>query len=148
MAAPEYGPLWTVGVGTSFRKRAVPPGEGKAMDQQLAYFDRSPRITSGYKTGVSLHSHTLDSSASAASLVRCVESSAIARLFVRRAHKRYGERSLEEGLSRMWWTPPLTPRQAFDLEVRQIEDRLDLEPIVSMSDHDSIAAPMLCCYRF
>ena len=50
---------------------------------------------------------------------------------------------MEEDLSRMWWTPPLTPRQAFDLEARQIEDRLELEPIVSVSDHDSIAAPML-----
>ena len=43
----------------------------------------------------------------------------------------------------MWWTPPLTPRQAFDLEARQIDERLGLQPIVSISDNDSIAAPML-----
>ena len=86
------------------------------MHQQLAYFDGSPRITSGYKTGVSLHSHTLHSRESAVSLVRCVEQPAIARLFIRRAYKRHGENRLDEDLSRMWWTPPLTPLQAFDLE--------------------------------
>ena len=86
------------------------------MHQQLAYFDGSPRVTSGYKTGVSLHSHTLHSRESAVSLVRCVEQSAIARLFIRRAYKRHGENRLDEDLSRMWWTPPLTPLQAFDLE--------------------------------
>lgn len=42
----------------------------------------------------------------------------------------------------MWWTPPPAPRQALDSEARQIEDRLGLAHIVSISDHDSIDAPM------
>ena len=42
-----------------------------------------------------------------------------------------------------YWTPPLTPRLAFDLESRQIEDRLQLSALVSITDHDNINAPML-----
>jgi hypothetical protein len=41
-----------------------------------------------------------------------------------------------------YWTPPLTPKLAFDLESRQIEN-LGVAPMVSLTDHDSITAPML-----
>jgi hypothetical protein len=41
-----------------------------------------------------------------------------------------------------YWTPPMTPKLAFDLESRQIE-KLNLAPMVSISDHDNIKAPML-----
>ena len=41
-----------------------------------------------------------------------------------------------------YWTPPLPPRMAFDLERRQIEDRLQLPALVSITDHDDIEAPL------
>jgi hypothetical protein len=41
-----------------------------------------------------------------------------------------------------YWTPPMTPKLAFDLESRQVE-KLDLAPMVSITDHDNIKAPML-----
>jgi hypothetical protein len=41
-----------------------------------------------------------------------------------------------------YWTPPMTPKLAFDLESRQIE-KLNLRPMVSITDHDNITAPML-----
>ena len=41
-----------------------------------------------------------------------------------------------------YWTPPMTPKLAFDLESRQIE-KLDLASMVSITDHDNIKAPML-----
>jgi len=41
-----------------------------------------------------------------------------------------------------YWTPPMTPKLAFDLECSQIE-KLDLAPMVSITDHDNINAPML-----
>jgi hypothetical protein len=41
-----------------------------------------------------------------------------------------------------YWTPPMTPKLAFDLERRQIE-KLDVASMVSLSDHDTISAPML-----
>jgi hypothetical protein len=45
--------------------------------------------------------------------------------------------------ARAWWTPPLTPRLAFDLERRQIETKLNRAALVSITDHDTIEAPQL-----
>src|ERR1035437_1585651 len=44
--------------------------------------------------------------------------------------------------SAAYWTPPLTPKLAFELESKQIE-KLDHDPMVSLSDHDNTKAPML-----
>jgi hypothetical protein len=43
-------------------------------------------------------------------------------------------------LSRAWWTPPLSARQAWKLEKSQIESNLGLRAHVSISDHDNIDA--------
>ena len=43
---------------------------------------------------------------------------------------------------RAFWRPPLTPREALDLESRQIET-LGLDPMVSLTDHDDIQAGAL-----
>jgi hypothetical protein len=40
-----------------------------------------------------------------------------------------------------YWTPPLSPTMAFDLERNQIEDHLQLPALVSITDHDDIQAP-------
>jgi hypothetical protein len=45
--------------------------------------------------------------------------------------------------AKSYWTPPLTPRLAFDLESRQIAESLQVQPLVSITDHDDIQAPML-----
>jgi hypothetical protein len=41
-----------------------------------------------------------------------------------------------------YWTPPVTPKMTFDQESHQIES-LGLAPMVSITDHDNINAPML-----
>ena len=41
-----------------------------------------------------------------------------------------------------YWTPPMTPKLAFELETRQVE-KLNLRAMVSITDHDTITAPML-----
>jgi hypothetical protein len=41
-----------------------------------------------------------------------------------------------------YWTPPLSPRMAFEVERRQIEDQLELPALVSITDHDDIRAPL------
>lgn len=112
------------------------------MERQLAYFDRHPGIADKYLTGVWLHSHMLHLQENALRLGQRLIAFGPSADLVRRAHERYGAKTLDEDLSRMWWTPPLTPRQALDVEARQIEERLGLAPIVSISDHDSIDAPM------
>lgn len=40
-----------------------------------------------------------------------------------------------------YWTPPLPPKLAFELESNQIEIDLELMSLVSLTDHDSIGAP-------
>ena len=42
--------------------------------------------------------------------------------------------------ARAWWTPPVTARQVFEMETLEIESRLGLPAIVSITDHDEIAA--------
>jgi hypothetical protein len=44
--------------------------------------------------------------------------------------------------ARAWWTPPLSPAAALALERRQLAG-LGLNPIVSLTDHDNIEAPMI-----
>jgi hypothetical protein len=44
---------------------------------------------------------------------------------------------------RAYWTPPLPPLSAFQLEREQIERVLGLAALVSLTDHDNIEAPML-----
>jgi len=57
------------------------------------------------------------------------------------------EYSAEEGrpfdFNQAFWTPPLTPRQAYRLEEKQIERRLQLSPLVSLTDHDDTRAAAL-----
>ena len=42
--------------------------------------------------------------------------------------------------SSVWWTPPLEPKAAFDLERNQIEQKLGRKALVSLSDHDNVDA--------
>lgn len=58
------------------------------MEQQLAYSDQSPGIATEYWTGDSLDSHTLPRG-------KFLQHSAFARPFLHRAHKRYGDNSLD-----------------------------------------------------
>jgi hypothetical protein len=40
----------------------------------------------------------------------------------------------------IWWTPPLPPREAFRIEREQMERGLGRRALISMTDHDQIAA--------
>jgi hypothetical protein len=45
-----------------------------------------------------------------------------------------------------YWTPPMTPKLAFDLERQQIE-KLDLASMVSITDHDNIKRAHAAAHR-
>src|SRR4051812_23917162 len=90
-----------------------------------------------FTTGISLHSHTLLSRESLDFIQRVTDGIPIVSRAIRNQEKQYRElkgRSLD--LRRAWWTPPLSPRQAFDLESEQIRNRLGMRALVSLSDHD------------
>ena len=60
---------------------------------------------------------------------------------IRRQEQAYFQttgRKLE--MANAWWTPPLSPRRAWELEKSQIENSLEADALVSLSDHDSIDA--------
>src|ERR1035437_8819810 len=63
-------------------------------------------------------------------------------LFSRLERRSAENHGMPVNYSASYWTPPMTPKLAFDLESRQIEN-LDLAPMVSLTDHDNIHAPML-----
>jgi hypothetical protein len=96
----------------------------------------------GYGTGVSLHSHTSMSEETLTFIHKMFAfMPGLKQLF---AH--YERQSKEYGFKldfvRGNWRPPLVPKAAFDLESGQIQ-KLGLNAMVSITDHDNIEAPML-----
>ena len=115
------------------------------MQRKVTCLWKEPGAAKPYRTGVSLHSHT--------------NHSREGLYFVYEFAARYGPlhralaaekaRAEREGkisvldFKKAYWTPPLPPVPAFELEKNQIERALGLESMVSITDHDNIEAPML-----
>lgn len=95
-----------------------------------------------FRTGVSLHSHTLHSRESLEFIYRIAQRLPVLKAALRRGERRYEQkRGRPMDLSRAWWTPPLGPYDAFRLEREQIRG-LGLDALVSLTDHDNIEAPV------
>jgi hypothetical protein len=109
----------------------------------VSYIWRNPEVTADFRSGVSLHSHTNQSRETLKFLAMLGSRYPFMRRLMQRLEVRseanHGMR-VDYGLS--YWTPPMPPKLAFDLESDQIE-RLGLEPMVSLTDHDSIQAALL-----
>ncbi len=107
----------------------------------LHFLWRNLRVADQFRTGVSLHSHTMHSEENMAFLPRYAHHipgvSQIIRKHEATFRSHYGK---ELDYSRAWWTPPLPAPDAEALERRQIQDLLQLPALVSLTDHDSITA--------
>jgi hypothetical protein len=104
-------------------------------------FDRSQRFAESFRSGVSLHSHTMHSREYLGRLPGYISKIPVASYIIEREVGRlhlYGGRVID--FRRMYWTPPLSPREALDLEQQQVEQLLGLRALVSLSDHDNIEA--------
>jgi hypothetical protein len=103
---------------------------------------KQPSAIRAFTTGVSLHSHTSVSEET----LGFVHAMFVAMPGLKRVFDFYAQRSQRYGVTldfdRANWRPPLQPRMAYDLESRQIQ-RLGLNSLVSITDHDTIEAPML-----
>jgi len=109
----------------------------------ISYLWRDPGAAREYKTGVSLHSHTNQSQETLDFVANWSAQYALARPLIKRMERRSEERhGLKVDWTRSFWTPPLTPKLAFELESKQIE-KLDVGALVSISDHDNVQAPLL-----
>jgi hypothetical protein len=119
-------------------------GEGAGMaNSTISYLWRDPNAPRGFHTGVSLHGHTNQSQETLDFLANFGNQYPVMRPLLsrleRRSQNNYGMRI---NYAAAYWTPPMTPKLAFDLESGQIE-KLDLKSMVSLTDHDNIKAPML-----
>src|SRR3984957_2765831 len=118
---------------------------GSPMSQSsISYLWREPEAAKGFKTGVSLHSHTNQSKETLDFISELSKDWSVLQPVMRfceeRCHRSSG---IRPDYARSYWTPPLTPALAFDLERVQIEDKLQMPAMVSITDHDDIQAPML-----
>ena len=109
----------------------------------ISYLWCDQNASQGFRTGVSLHSHTNQSKETLDFLANFGHQYPLMRPLLARLESRSAARhGMPVNYSAAYWTPPLTPKLAFELESTQIEN-LDLAPMVSLSDHDNIKAPML-----
>jgi hypothetical protein len=109
----------------------------------ISYLWRDKDVARPFRTGVSLHSHTNQSKETLDFLANFGNQYPWMRPLLTRLERRAEQmHGVRVNYAASYWTPPMTPKLAFDLESRQIE-KLGLAPMVSITDHDSISAPML-----
>jgi hypothetical protein len=103
---------------------------------------KQPMAPEGFTTGVSLHSHTSVSEET----LGFIHAMFLVMPGLKRVFDYYAACSARHGVTldfdRANWRPPLQPKMAYDLESKQIQ-RLGLNSLVSITDHDTIEAPML-----
>ncbi len=105
---------------------------------QISCLWKQPDIARKYRTAVSLHSHTNQSKESLLFIPAFAEKWPLLRWALKEQCKK-SVRPVD--FSQAYWTPPLPPKLAFELESNQIEIDLELMSLVSITDHDSIGAP-------
>jgi hypothetical protein len=112
--------------------------------RRISYLWKEADAARDYPTAISLHSHTNQSKETLDFLANLGNQYPLLRPILAKYEKRSIERHKTPiNYAAAYWTPPLTPKLAFDLESNQIAQRLGVMPLVSITDHDTIAAPML-----
>lgn len=96
----------------------------------------------GHRTALSLHSHTSCSEETLTFIHKILRMLPGLEHVFRHYERQSEERGLRLDFVRGHWRPPLLPKMAYDLEYQQIH-KLGLTPLVSITDHDTIEAPML-----
>jgi hypothetical protein len=101
---------------------------------------REPRAGDGYSTAVSLHSHTMHSREGLTFVPRVLRRVPLAYAALQKLEERHRRATGKPiPFERAFWRPPLHPHAAYDLEAAQIRN-LGLQPMVSLTDHDSLEA--------
>ena len=110
----------------------------------VSYLWREPQAARDYATGVSLHSHTSQSRETLNFIADLTIEMPMVKKLIEWAENRCMRYSgMKPDYEKSFWTPPLNPRQAFELERNQIENTFQISGLVSITDHDDISAPML-----
>jgi len=107
---------------------------------RLHHFLNDRSVRTRFRSGVSLHSHTLHSEESLGFIPVYTAKFPPMRYAIRlqeRRHLRETGRALD--FSQAFWRPPLAPSEAYELEKQQLQ-QLNLDALVSLTDHDDIQA--------
>jgi hypothetical protein len=98
---------------------------------RISYLWNNNSAAKGFASGVSLHSHTNRSKETLDFIVKLAhEYRCFSGIMAREEQRCRKNHRLQINYAKSYWTPPLTPRLAFDLESRQIAETLQLQPLV------------------
>jgi len=96
-----------------------------------------------FRAAVSLHSHTLHSQETLFFLHHLAARFRLVRSALQHGQMQYrASHGSALDLHRAWWTPPLAAYDAWLLEHNEIQNRLGLHALVSLTDHDNIEGPL------
>ncbi len=114
------------------------------MQRKVTCLWEEPNVARSHRTAVSLHGHTNHSKECLYFIVEYASRHRLLR-WALATQERRAKRATAVTVDfwKSYWTPPLPPLTAFRLERDQIEQKLGLASIISLTDHDSIEAPML-----
>lgn len=113
------------------------------MKHSKIHLESAPESWSRFHGAASIHSHTLCSRETLSFIDKLAHGCRPIRVALQRGRAKYKQANGSElDLARAWWTPPAAPHDAWLLERNQIQDRLGLQALVSLTDHDTIEAPM------
>ena len=107
---------------------------------KVSCFWNKPDVAWDYRAAVSLHSHTNCSKESLGFIPEFAQRWPVLHWALQRQYQRS---RVPVDLSRAYWTPPLSPKLALEVERDQIESVLGLRGLVAITDHDSVEAPTL-----
>src|SRR5271167_2653731 len=109
--------------------------EEEMTGSRISYLWNNNRAAQGFASGVSLHSHTNRSKETLDFIIKVVNEHRMFKRLIERQEKLAQHRHrVKVNFPKSYWTPPLTPRLAFDLESNQIAESLQIQPLVSISD--------------
>lgn len=100
----------------------------------------APQFSKHYQAAVSLHSHTNYSKESLQFIPNFTRKCPLLHWALER---KCSKSRIPVDFARAYWTPPLTAKLAYEVERKQIENELGLNSLVSLTDHDTIEAPVL-----
>jgi hypothetical protein len=106
-------------------------------ETKLSCFWHGPDLGRGTRAAVSLHGHT---NRSKESLQLIPELARKGPMLHAALEKQCRRSRIPVDFARAYWTPPLTPKLAYETEKSQIENTLGLKSLVSLTDHDNIEA--------
>jgi hypothetical protein len=108
-------------------------------ETKLSYFWHRPDLGRETQAAVSLHGHT---NRSKESLQLIPQLARKGPMLYEVLENQCRKSRIPVDFSRAYWTPPLSPKLAYEAEKDQVEATLGLKAMVSLTDHDNIEAPL------